>query len=287
MSDVATITIDVCADSVWSVRRQGITGLRKGEAMGRKAQRRIGLAYIGVAILAVAFAVIMPGCGSVPGPAHVNTPMMGMVRTPLRVLVKADGLDGVGSLSTGQMQVINSGKSALIGLLGEVPHFRYIAEKDDDFPVYDTLIVKMEYLETQTQGQPIRRLNFIPGASRKEHNPLLDDQITGLTANVAFVGCRVTLLLDRHETGLPRKSIAIGRGEARWSAKKKYLLFGKRNAGSPTHAIYWTIEKAVAEALEDMLSGRRLAQVEGHMRAQELARAAQRRRRMAGIDNPD
>jgi hypothetical protein len=251
--------------------------------MGTKTQRRIGLAYLGVAALGALIAVVAPGCGSVPGPAQVNAPMMGSTRTPLRVLVSADGLDGVGSLSTGQIQVVNSGKSALIGLLGEVQHLRYIAEQDPQYPVYDTLVVKMEYLETQTAGQPIRRLNFDPGADRKGHNPSLPDNMPGLDANVAFVGCRVTLLLDRNEPGLPRKSIAIGRGEARWSASKKYVLFGKRNAGSPTHAIYWTIEKAVADALEDMLSGRRLAQVEGHMRALELAQAAERRRKLAGV----
>jgi|GEM_PF-3775722 len=255
--------------------------------MQHKAQRRIGLVYIGVVAFGAAVAVVAPGCSSVPGPAHVNAPTMGPVRTPLRVLVEAEGLNGVGSLSTGEQQVVHSGESALIGLLGEVPQFRYIAEQDAAFPVYDTLIVKLEYLETQTEGQPIRRLNFDPGADRIEHNPSLDAQIEGLSANVAFVGCRVTLLLDRKEEGLPRKSIAIGRGEARWSAKKKYLLFGKRNAGSPTHAIYWTIEKAVAEALEDMLSGRRLAQVQGHMRALELAKAAERRRRLAGIGTGD
>ncbi len=258
---------------------------RKVETMHTKAQRRIGWTHIGVATLAVAAAVALPGCGSVPGPANVNAPMMHTVRTPLRVLVTADGLDGVGSLSVGQRQVVNSGQSALVGLLGEVAHFRYIAEQDPEFPVYDKLIVKLEYLETQTEGQPIRRLNFEPGAEKKEHNPALADNIQGLDANVAFVGCRVTLLLDRDEPGLPRKSIAIGRGEARWSATKKYVLFGKRNAGSPTHAIYWTIEKAVADALEDMLSGRRLAQVEGHMRALELAQAAERRRRFAGVES--
>ena len=253
--------------------------------MGLTSQRRVGLVYLGVAILGVtAAAASLSGCRSVPGPAHVNTPMMGSVRTPLRVYVKADGLDGVGALSTGERQVIKSGESALIGLLGEVDHFRYIADEDNEFPVYDTLVVKLEYLETQTEGQAIRRLNFDPGAEKREHNPQLDDRIEGLAANVAFVGCRVTLLLDRKEEGKPRKSIAIGRGEARWSARKKYILFGKRNAGSPTHAIYWTIEKAVAEALEDMLSGRRLAQVEGHMRALELARAAERRRRLVGVE---
>lgn len=251
--------------------------------MKLKTQRKIGLAYLGVAALGALIAVVAPGCRSVPGPAQVNTPMMGSTRTPLRVLVSADGLDGVGSLSTGQLQVVNSGKSSLIGLLGEVQHFRYIAEQDPQYPVFDKLIVKMEYLETQTEGQPIRRLNFEPGASKKEHNPALPDNMQGLDANVAFVGCRVTLLLDRNEPGLPRKSIAIGRGEARWSASKKYVLFGKRNAGSPTHAIYWTIEKAVADALEDMLSGRRLAQVEGHMRALELSQAAERRRKLAGV----
>jgi len=255
--------------------------------MGIKSQRRIGLAYIGVALLAALAAVVMPGCSSVPGPAQVNTPSMGLTNSPLRVLVSADGLDGVGSLSTGQIQVVNSGRSSLIGLLGEVQHFRYIAEQDARFPVYDNLIVKMEYLETQTEGQPIRRLNFEPGADKKEHNPSLPDNMPGLDANVAFVGCRVTLLLDRNEPGLPRKSIAIGRGEARWSASKKYWLWGKRNAGSPTHAIYWTIERAVANALEDMLSGRRLAQVEGHMRALELAQAAERRRRLSGIVQDD
>ncbi|MCB9837854.1 MAG: hypothetical protein H6813_00810 [Phycisphaeraceae bacterium] len=251
-----------------------------------RARRRISLAYIALAVLSALAAVVAPGCGSVPGPAQVNAPTMHSVHTPLRVMVEAEGLDGVGSLSTGQLQVINSGKSALIGLLGEVPHFAYIAERDPKYPVYDSLVVKMEYLETQTEGQPIRRLNFEPGAAQVEHNPKLPDNMPGLDANVAFVGCRVTLLLDRNEPGLPRKSIAIGRGEARWSATKKYVLWGKRNAGSPTHAIYWTIEKAVANALEDMLSGRRLAQVEGHIRALELARDAERRRKLAGIE-PD
>jgi len=249
--------------------------------MSRKAQRRIGLVYIGVAVFGASAAVLLPGCNAVPGPAHVNAPNMSMTHAPLRVLVGSQGLEGVGSLSIGEIEVIHSGESALIGLLGEVPHFRYIAAPDETYPVYDTLIVKMEYLETQTEGQAIRRLNFIPGATQREHNPTLDEQIEGLAANMAFVGCRVTLLLDRQEPNMPRKSIAIGRGEARWSAKKKYLLFGKRNAGSPTHAIYWTIEKAVAEALEDMLSGRRLAQVEGHMRAIELSRAAKIRKRVA------
>lgn len=249
--------------------------------MSRKAQRRIGLVHLGVALIGVGAAVVLPGCNTVPGPAHVNAPYMNMTQAPLRVLVGAHDIDGVGTLSTGEIEAVRSGESALIGLLGEVPHFRYIAAQDEQFPVYDKLIVKMEYLETQTAGQSIRRLNFIPGTTQREHNPALDENIEGLAANMAFVGCRVTLLLDRQEPNMPRKSIAIGRGEARWSAKKKYFLFGKRNAGSPTHAIFWTIEKAVAEALEDMLSGRRLAQVEGHMRAIELNRAAKIRKRIA------
>jgi len=252
-----------------------------------RAQRRTTIIRLATAAIVAATVTLLPACSSVPGPAHVDAPRMGTVHSPLRVLVEADGLDGVGSLSSGQMQVVNSGKSALVGLLGEVSHFRYIAEQDPEFPVYDNLIVKMEYLETQTEGQPIRRLNFIPGADPKEHNPELDGPISGLDARVAFVGCRVTLLLNRREPGLPRKSIAIGRGEARWSARKKYVFFGDRNAGSPTHAIYWTIERAVADALEDMLSGRRLAQVEGHMRALELARSTERQRRLAGVsENP-
>ncbi|TVQ34195.1 MAG: hypothetical protein EA376_00570 [Phycisphaeraceae bacterium] len=231
--------------------------------MSRRSPARTAAAAALLTALA-GFGLTSAGCSSAAKPVSMSAPRLTQDLRPLPVRVEADGLEGVGRLGAGSSEAVSSARSALTGLLGEAPHFRFVPADTPESEAPTRLRIHVEYLDVQTAGTPGRRIEIEPGGRSGPHNQPANAPLEGIEQRYGAVSCRVTVFLEYRRADGAIQTVASSRGYGTWSSRR--FLLPDRNVTGDTPVIYRTIEEAAADALQGLLRGGKLATVERYMR---------------------